>query len=757
MTSSSDQESLQTPPPPLQSAKIAPHPPVQENPAPVSGAPPTKKETAPCDAAGSGEHITTATPATETQAPKSPLDRGVTLYINVTDTVGEKRTLRQCLRHIRSHATLEKLIRDLRLLFRRAEASRADDDRTAYDQAKKKLPAFTISGTFTKRGSAGLDRYSGIIQVDLDHVTEKGFDLGELKARVSADPHVEFVFDSPSGDGLKCGFLVESRAKDHAEAFLAMQRYFDTTYGIRPDDACKDVSRLCFLSYDPDVFINEQAAPFDWRAWSVADEPEIEVAEDDIDTAVPLPLDAFPAIMRELAQACAEVYRVDVALPAVTAVSVLAAALGKSVRCEGAVSGHWTPANGYTLVGAPPSYGKKAGQIVAAPLILASMELGEHFEKIIRPNLLADIAFAETRKREILSKLKDDDLTGDEKEKLKQEFARLEASVAKWKFEEEQAPAYYTGSFTGAGLGIALRRNEEQMFSFDLDAGDAIRIAGGRYAKDQKGDYDLVLKGYTNEPFAESRASRSGVRLAAPCVNVLWFVQPTLVKEFYGTLEAQERGVLARFNVVQFHHDLVPHDDGIFREVPPEVSKRWNTLVRAALELRKRERKTTFRTEPEAAEIFRHFYNTMADERNGEGREYEAKLLRGRENAIRIALDFAAAEWLEAGADDEAAILTAEHAARGVALAQYFTNQSVNLTRRGAMEKRQARLDEILAIVGEAGGSITLRLLRDNHGVGESELGQIVGRNPGLLKIETAPSGPKGGRRSPRLVIVQKK
>ena len=112
---------------------------------------------------------------------------------------------------------------------------------------------------------------------------------------------------------------------------------------------------------------------------------------------------------------------------------------------------------------------------------------------------------------------------------------------------------------------------------------------------------------------------------------------------------------------------------------------------------------------------------------------------------------------ISSGADDEAAILTAEHAARGVALAQYFTNQSVNLTRRGAMEKRQARLDEILAIVGEAGGSITLRLLRDNHGVGESELGQIVGRNPGLLKIETAPSGPKGGRRSPRLVIVQKK
>ncbi len=76
--------------------------------------------------------------------------------------------------------------------------------------------------------------------------------------------------------------------------------------------------------------------------------------------------------------------------------------------------------------------------------------------------------------------------------------------------------------------------------------------------------------------------------------------------------------------------------------------------------------------------MVRLFHNGIVDYRNGEGREFEAKFLRGRENAIRIALVFAATEWMEAGAHDEAPVLTAKHAACGVALAQFFLAETVD-------------------------------------------------------------------------------
>ena len=46
------------------------------------------------------------------------------------------------------------------------------NNREAYDSAKKELPAVTLSGTFSKRNESCLTRYSGLIQLDFDHVPD---------------------------------------------------------------------------------------------------------------------------------------------------------------------------------------------------------------------------------------------------------------------------------------------------------------------------------------------------------------------------------------------------------------------------------------------------------------------------------------------------------------------------------------------------------------------------------------------------------
>jgi hypothetical protein len=66
---------------------------------------------------------------------------------------------------------------------------------------KKKLPGFTVSGQFKKRAASDLIVHSGIFCVDMDLVSPE--ERPGLIERLKEDPHVQVVFVSPSGWGLK--------------------------------------------------------------------------------------------------------------------------------------------------------------------------------------------------------------------------------------------------------------------------------------------------------------------------------------------------------------------------------------------------------------------------------------------------------------------------------------------------------------------------------------------------------------------------
>lgn len=671
----------------------------------------------------------------------------ITRFADAKSTLGTTQTLRQCVDYIKDSKLHAGRINELRPLYAEAERLRliAEREGTAdsradylaakekYDEPKRRLPAFTASGTFKQRKIAGLDTYSGLLQADFDHLRSKGVDLADLRARAELDPHILFSCVSPSGDGFKMFFRVDSGPDDHTAAFVAMQRYCVSIYGIEPDGACKDVSRLCYYPADPDLYANENAVMLDWRAW-----PEPEIVEED-DEASELPLDALPEIMQRLATACAEVYQVDVALPAVSALAVLSAALGGSVRCAGAANGRETPCNIFLAAGAPSGYGKSVCGFVAEPLMDASHKLGEEWLNVTRPQCLVDIAVAEQDRKALLLEMRDADST--KRALARAKLVPLEASIARWTLESSVCPTLYTGSSTGAALVEAMLRNGEQIFSLALEAGDAIRVMGGRYTADTKGDYDLVLSAFSGEPFAQSRKGSGQVNLKAPCMSILWSVPPMLLRELYGTPEAQERGLLARFNVIRCDDDICPLDDGVFREVPPAVTAEWRSLILAALALRRTGRNIVFQADREARELFRNWHNEAVKLRNGAGRESEAKLKRCRENAIRIATGIAAAEWLKAGQPGgDKPPLTVEHAAKGIAIARYFLAETLSLTRGAVVEKQRTQVAELSGIVAQAGGAISLRELRRCHGYGEAQLAQIAATSKGALKVRVTRS-----------------
>ena len=144
-------------------------------------------------------------------------------------------------------------------------------DRKEYDRDKKNLPAFTISGKFSKRSATKLLEHSGLLQIDIDNVEAPE----ELRDKLIQDPHICAAFLSPSGKGVKGLILSTTDPTKHKAAFLAVEKRIKDHYNIQIDKACKDVSRLCFVSYDPDLKTNPDAVPLTIPEEQPKNQPQI--------------------------------------------------------------------------------------------------------------------------------------------------------------------------------------------------------------------------------------------------------------------------------------------------------------------------------------------------------------------------------------------------------------------------------------------------------------------------------------------------
>lgn len=141
---------------------------------------------------------------------------------------------------------------------------------------KARLPAFTWSGTFDKSKGAPknntLVQHSGRLQIDIDGKDNPRINPQQLRDRLGTDPHIEAAFLSPTAFGVKCGLSIPvcTSEADHKEAFLAAAHYFKTTYGVDIDPSCKDLRRICYLSFDPQLVINPNPVPLDIKKWLLA-------------------------------------------------------------------------------------------------------------------------------------------------------------------------------------------------------------------------------------------------------------------------------------------------------------------------------------------------------------------------------------------------------------------------------------------------------------------------------------------------------
>ncbi|MFP6893257.1 MAG: BT4734/BF3469 family protein, partial [Opitutales bacterium] len=136
-------------------------------------------------------------------------------------------------------------------------AAYREGGKKAVTSLKKKLPAVLFSGRFLERTDTGIQEHSGILVADLDELSAER--ISELRGSLEKDPYVMFVFLSPTGSGLKVGFKVPANADRHAASFAAVDAHVKREYGENIDPACKNLSRLCFVSHDPNLYVNWEA------------------------------------------------------------------------------------------------------------------------------------------------------------------------------------------------------------------------------------------------------------------------------------------------------------------------------------------------------------------------------------------------------------------------------------------------------------------------------------------------------------------
>jgi hypothetical protein len=146
-----------------------------------------------------------------------------------------------------------------KVLINKIELIRKSNDKEVKDSIKKQLYCICFNGTFSQRSKNGLVEHSGLCVLDFDDF-ENEEQLQTMLKKIKETPFIVMAFRSPSGDGIKAvARIPKSTAEEHERRFESLENYFSTPYF---DKKNRDVSRVCFESYDPEIYLNQFCEEF---------------------------------------------------------------------------------------------------------------------------------------------------------------------------------------------------------------------------------------------------------------------------------------------------------------------------------------------------------------------------------------------------------------------------------------------------------------------------------------------------------------
>jgi len=178
------------------------------------------------------------------------IDTIVSYYDCITKKENTQINLGQIIELVKNGGSFKDTVQEIRTTV----------DETNKSLLKKTLPAVTISGQFiNSRNLKELINHSGFLHIDFDKVDNLEKSMEILKK----DLFSFSVFLSPSGNGIKVLVKISNNKIEHSKCFKSLEKYYQKEYDLKIDPQCKDITRAMFLSYDPDIFVNENSEVFE--------------------------------------------------------------------------------------------------------------------------------------------------------------------------------------------------------------------------------------------------------------------------------------------------------------------------------------------------------------------------------------------------------------------------------------------------------------------------------------------------------------
>lgn len=171
--------------------------------------------------------------------------RNVTMYVD------------EFVNHIRSERWKPPVLNYRKLL--------AEGNLAAAEEVKKQMPALVVAGVCEGgHCKANFQSFSGYLMLDVD-----GFegDIDSLLKLFEQRPWTKSGWKSISKKGFKLVILVRARTLEEYEqiAYPIVARHVARLIKAPVDMQCKDLTRTCYASYDPDAFLKPSCTPFPWR------------------------------------------------------------------------------------------------------------------------------------------------------------------------------------------------------------------------------------------------------------------------------------------------------------------------------------------------------------------------------------------------------------------------------------------------------------------------------------------------------------
>ncbi|WP_321332296.1 DUF3987 domain-containing protein [uncultured Bacteroides sp.] len=126
---------------------------------------------------------------------------------------------------------------------------------------KRNMPAVVPGGTCRGGHAASqMQELSGLMVLDYDHTDGRTQEIIDLLKQL---PYVAVAFISISGNGVKVFIRISIKEKgQYARIYAIVSAEVNRVVNFECDKQCTDISRMCYLCHDPNIYYNPDAKTF---------------------------------------------------------------------------------------------------------------------------------------------------------------------------------------------------------------------------------------------------------------------------------------------------------------------------------------------------------------------------------------------------------------------------------------------------------------------------------------------------------------